>query len=59
MQKQLGIFTFIISLTTAFDALTQEVSYFTHGEWGAFYGYAFPDHDYKHRDKRQFFINTF
>lgn len=41
------------------SALAADIDYQVSGVWNSFYGYAFPDHDYKHRDKRQFFVNTF
>ena len=29
------------------------------GEWSSFYGYNFPNNKFKHKDKRQTFINLF
>lgn len=43
----------------SFSAVAEEAKYIFNGEWNSFYGYSFPDHKYKHRDKRQFFVNTF
>ena len=35
------------------------VKYQVTGEWNAFYGYNFPDNKFKHKDKRQLFLNLF
>lgn len=37
----------------------EDIEYTFSGEWDSFYGYAFPNHKYKHRDKRDFFVNVF
>ena len=41
------------------SAHARDIKFSAEGDWNSFYGYTFPDHDYKHRDKRQSFINTF
>lgn len=54
----------ILTLATAalffsLPVAAQDTEYKFSGEWDSFYGYTFPNDAYKHRDKRQFFVNTF
>lgn len=57
MKKAIGLG--IVAFLFSFSAVAQEMAFQASGEWDSFYGYAFPDKAYKHRDKRQFFVNTF
>lgn len=52
------LFTALPALIIAFSAAAEETKYTYSAEWDSFYGYTFPNHRYKHRDKRQFFVNT-
>lgn len=59
MQK---ILLFICSTLLIFSfsvAQAQDINYDINGSWNSYYGYNFLDHNYKNRDKRQFFVNTF
>lgn len=49
----------IVLTNTSFSAMASDFSYPISGEWTSLYGYAFPNDSYKHKDKRQFFVNTF
>ena len=55
MIKKLFIFALLVLIASPAKADEYTLS----GQWNSFYGYAFPDSDYKHKDKRQFFVNTF
>lgn len=56
--KKFIFISFIISIIATSSQAT-EVEYTYSGEWSSFYGYTFPHHNHKHKDKRQFFVNTF
>ena len=59
MQKiLLFILGFVLALPFS-DALADDISFDIGGSWNSYYGYTFPEHHYRHRGKRQFFINTF
>lgn len=49
----------IIFINTPFPTKASESTYSLSGEWASLYGYTFPNDAYKHKDKRQFFINIF
>ena len=57
MKKTIGLLISAIFFSSS--AFAQETEFKFSGEWDSFYGYAFPDSAYKHRDKRQFFVNIF
>ena len=52
-------YLFILGLILPNLAFASDTEYNLSGEWSSFYGYAFPSHRDKHKDKRQFFVNTF
>jgi len=50
------IFAFLFCIKTA---TATDIKYDYSGEWSSFYGYSFPENKYKHKDKRQSFVNLF
>jgi len=57
MKKFIATVAIATIISTVAHANSLEYTY--SGSWSSFYGYSFPDNKYKHRDKRQFFVNTF
>lgn len=52
----------VITISTLLISNTlraHETKYSASAQWESLYGYTFPDHDYKHRDHRQHFVNMF
>lgn len=53
------IFLILLICSCIFPAKAEEIQYTAAGRWDSFYGYTFPDNQYKHQDKRKHFVNTF